>query len=277
MAKNDQKLFLRSESSSSMLSIKNDSFDDCSDPCLSPSSIVGQDAFQGEEMRDRFLPDLKHDIAFLFPEYGNFEAIPPSSVNSSWPGFTISAESSNLHNFAQASLMLQQQQLETNALYYFPPQEFSYWTQPDINLPIPSCQSDFSSSSVAASDDVPHSPREESHKPYRSKMDYKALNKAKCTKARKGSPYKSEFECDKCDKTFNRQFNLKSHQRTHSNEKPNKCHYCPKAFLRKYDCERHVRKHEDNKHYQCEQCDEGFTRWEGLNRHKKTHQVQHSK
>jgi uncharacterized C2H2 Zn-finger protein len=48
------------------------------------------------------------------------------------------------------------------------------------------------------------------------------------------------FTCKSCQKVFKRIYNLKSHLRTHSNERPHACPVCGKAFLRKADMYRYV-------------------------------------
>ncbi|KAJ3354184.1 hypothetical protein GGF32_002654 [Allomyces javanicus] len=51
------------------------------------------------------------------------------------------------------------------------------------------------------------------------------------------------FKCKTCGKVFRRIYNLKSHIKTHSNERPHACSLCGKAFLRKADMFRHMKIH----------------------------------
>jgi uncharacterized Zn-finger protein len=71
-----------------------------------------------------------------------------------------------------------------------------------------------------------------------------------------------------CSKTFTRLYNLKSHQRTHQDERPFKCSVCPLAFSRNHDLKRHVKIHVVVKPYVCKGCDKAFSRMDALKRHK---------
>ncbi|KAI8372113.1 hypothetical protein BD560DRAFT_395200 [Blakeslea trispora] len=81
----------------------------------------------------------------------------------------------------------------------------------------------------------------------------------------------SLFRCtyEGCEKTFTRTYNLKSHLRTHTDQKPFACCKCSKAFARQHDRNRHEKLHTGNKPYFCEFCDKSFARQDALNRHLK--------
>jgi len=72
-----------------------------------------------------------------------------------------------------------------------------------------------------------------------------------------------------CDKIFSRAYNLTSHMKTHSAERPFLCGVCPLAFARRHDRERHVRLHTGERPYSCEGCGAGFMRNDALHRHQK--------
>lgn len=73
---------------------------------------------------------------------------------------------------------------------------------------------------------------------------------------------KIQHLCSKCGKTFQRHYNLKSHMRTHSPERPFKCLECPKTFARSHDRKRHEHLHKGIKKFECQGfLKDGTTKW----------------
>jgi len=84
------------------------------------------------------------------------------------------------------------------------------------------------------------------------------------------------FQCSMCPKRFTRAYNLRTHLRTHTNERPFVCRVCGKAFVRHNDCYRHEALHSGEKKFICRGilknggprgCGRRFARAEGLGRH----------
>jgi hypothetical protein len=69
--------------------------------------------------------------------------------------------------------------------------------------------------------------------------------------SRRQQKHPATFQCTLCPKRFTRAYNLRSHLRTHTDERPFVCTVCGKAFHRPHDCERHERLHSGEKKYIC--------------------------
>jgi hypothetical protein len=63
-----------------------------------------------------------------------------------------------------------------------------------------------------------------------------------------------------CSKTFMRLYNLKSHSRTHTDDRPFKCGVCGQAFSRNHDLKRHCKIHGGDKPHHCPTCGKQFSR-----------------
>ncbi len=86
-------------------------------------------------------------------------------------------------------------------------------------------------------------------------------------KSKTAAPFSCPYE--DCPKTFTRQYNLKSHLRTHTDERPFLCGYqgCMRAFARQHDRKRHYNLHLGFKPHVCGHCGRAFARLDALNRH----------
>jgi uncharacterized Zn-finger protein len=84
------------------------------------------------------------------------------------------------------------------------------------------------------------------------------------------------FQCNLCPKRFTRAYNLRSHLRTHTDERPFVCSVCGKAFARQHDRKRHEGLHSGEKKFVCRGglkdgsswgCGRRFARVDALGRH----------
>ena len=84
------------------------------------------------------------------------------------------------------------------------------------------------------------------------------------------------FSCHLCPKKFTRAYNLRSHLRTHTDERPFVCSVCGKAFARQHDRKRHEGLHSGEKKFVCKGdlkqggqwgCGRRFARADALGRH----------
>lgn len=67
------------------------------------------------------------------------------------------------------------------------------------------------------------------------------------------------FQCNECQKVFNKQESLASHMKMHrSDQKEYFCEFCPKSFSKMNKLTRHAKIHDEMKSHKCNICDRTF-------------------
>ncbi|KYK55947.1 C2H2 type zinc finger domain-containing protein [Drechmeria coniospora] len=94
--------------------------------------------------------------------------------------------------------------------------------------------------------------------------------------SKRAQKHPATFQCTLCPKRFTRAYNLRSHLRTHTDERPFVCTVCGKAFARQHDRKRHESLHSGEKKFVCKGdlkvagqwgCGRRFARADALGRH----------
>lgn len=96
------------------------------------------------------------------------------------------------------------------------------------------------------------------------------------SKSERYQKHPAVFQCNLCPKRFTRAYNLRSHLRAHTEERPFVCTVCGKAFARQHDRKRHESLHSGEKKLVCKGqlkdgsrwgCGRRFARVDALGRH----------
>ncbi|KAJ3454415.1 hypothetical protein MRS44_018309 [Fusarium solani] len=89
----------------------------------------------------------------------------------------------------------------------------------------------------------------------------------------------TEFKCPHCSKVYAKKYNLESHLRSHTGDRPYECDDCGDAFARASDYNRHMKKHTGERQYVCRGvlqngaswgCGKAFSRADTLRTHYKS-------
>lgn len=75
------------------------------------------------------------------------------------------------------------------------------------------------------------------------------------------------YQCEVCEKSFQRKSNLVDHLRLHANVKLFACSYCSAAFVQAGNLKSHIRKHTLEKPYSCQYCDKSYSQSSALKTH----------
>ncbi|XP_065206021.1 oocyte zinc finger protein XlCOF19-like [Planococcus citri] len=81
----------------------------------------------------------------------------------------------------------------------------------------------------------------------------------------------TNYQCKFCQKCFRWDSSLRTHLKTHTNERPHQCSSCNFSFRRSCDLKRHMITHTNEKNYSCQHCSKKFTRNSSLQRHVRAH------
>ncbi|XP_070623302.1 gastrula zinc finger protein XlCGF57.1-like isoform X2 [Erythrolamprus reginae] len=79
------------------------------------------------------------------------------------------------------------------------------------------------------------------------------------------------FGCAQCEKSFNRQHDLRKHRATHVTERPFACSVCGNRFRLKQTLMSHLMVHDGQRHFSCTQCGKCFRQKQHVKTHRQVH------
>ncbi|KAK6980409.1 zinc finger protein 235 [Biomphalaria glabrata] len=101
-------------------------------------------------------------------------------------------------------------------------------------------------------------------------IKFKGNHSKETVLTKKIKTYKKHI-CQICLREFSQSSHLKSHQVTHTGEKPFQCQICLKQFSRASNLKSHQRVHKGDKQFKCQNCQEGFPQYSLLKAHQLVH------
>ncbi|GAB1602416.1 uncharacterized protein LOC115211753 [Argonauta hians] len=79
------------------------------------------------------------------------------------------------------------------------------------------------------------------------------------------------YACNQCEETFDQQYLLVEHSKTHPEEHHYNCDICPKTFCTSRDLKTHLKIHIGDRPYRCQICNRGFSISRNLTAHLRVH------